>query len=121
MKYCYLHGHLHHRHHFKQSLRLFHYINPPSLLVLYVHECSTYNSRIKIATYYSQNYAGILGSGLFLDMIRGGYNKTTQLVVRAQTNSDFCIQIYSVMAVDQIFEYSFLHFQIIMMCTTCNT
>ena len=70
MEYCYFHGYLHHHYHFKHALRLFHYIYPlqlPNILVLCLS--MSYNSRIiliKIATYYSQNYAGILGSGLLL-------------------------------------------------------
>ena len=31
MKCCYLHGHLHYHHHFKQFLGLFHYIYPLKL------------------------------------------------------------------------------------------
>ena len=52
-----------HHHHFKQSVRLFHYIN---FYFYYASECSIIPRIIiiKIATYYSQNYAGILGSGL---------------------------------------------------------
>ena len=75
MKYCYHHEHLHHYYHFKQSLRLFslhlpivtfNYSCDFQLFLYYAREYSIIPRIIltKIATYYSQNYAGILGSGL---------------------------------------------------------
>ena len=56
--------HLHHNHPLKQFLRLFHYLYVKLLIVTssYSRECPIIP--VKIATYYSQNYAGMLGSGL---------------------------------------------------------
>jgi len=57
-----------HHHHLRNYFIIFGHYN--SLLFLYyVCKCPQYNSRIisiKIATYYSQNYAGILGSSLVI-------------------------------------------------------
>ena len=59
MKYCYLYEHLHHHHHFKLSLRLRISLHLPIVTSNYscIMLMNFLNILIKIATYYSQNYA----------------------------------------------------------------